>query len=269
MKNLLIIFTFIFASFSANAQTSQSVEIKNFIKSYVNQVQKIDNGEHQNKLLAFYSPSYKGSTTFINLSGNTRIKNRTYKDLSNAFGRLKVSDDKTLKLQVESINVDFEKPNYAVVSYTVDYDVKNQGKLVQDGKIITSNVIRKTKDGEWKFVTGSSVETINEKFSGNCKAELFGNQQKNSDIIAKVGFPEGSKYTTDLINFEIKNQKDHVMIMANEKYFIWDDGKVATYDINKDKFQNDLGKAKTKDEAVKIILSKDLYKDQCINFSYR
>ncbi|MCS6834176.1 MAG: hypothetical protein NZ521_11425, partial [Flammeovirgaceae bacterium] len=161
--------------------------------------------------------------------------------------------------------------NVASATYLVEYTFKKDGSLWNKGTETVSMAFTKEQN-EWKIVFFNFIGIEDERNRGACLCELF--VANTGNYVAKTVVPAGKSYSTTLNNFEFKNEDETRLIKIEGKVYEWSkEGDIRLRGgINSRSNTNSevlVSGAKTSEDAVKGIISKVMFKDNCTEFAYR
>ncbi|NLR90031.1 hypothetical protein [Flammeovirga agarivorans] len=152
--------------------------------------------------------------------------------------------------------------NVAVASFSLDYtimaDTKN--KVVSKGyESMVATLVR--RNDKWGVLELNITDIEEEQYQGNCSCELYKNPN-TGQVIAKVGAPKGDRFENDLNNVYKRKKGGVTYFMVKGIVFEWKDlNKIWTVDSTMKRIEQ-LGPAKTDDDAIMLIL-RYVYKDEC------
>jgi ketosteroid isomerase-like protein len=270
-KLLVIILLSLFSFSNAFAQEDEKQKIKDLVKSFAKAYEGITDANDSETVLKYVSLNLRSTNVAANLMGKVNIDLANYENFRDYLDKIRGADGLKIDYKVKDIvNVEV-RGNVASATYLVEYTFKKDGSVWNKGDETVSMVFVK-EENQWKIVFFNFIGIEDERNRGACLCELF--IASTGNYVAKTTVPAGKSYSTTLNNFEFKNDADGRIIKIEGKVYEWTKdnnirlkGGVTTRD-NKTP-ENLVTDAKTAEDAVKGILSKIIYKDNCTEFAYR
>jgi hypothetical protein len=239
-------------------------QFEKFIKSYAD----IQKSKDKQSVLQFLAKDIKATFILFDIANNTSIKYTNLKSFETHLDDLITSNEMELKYNVTEILREYVQGKFGVISYVVHFEIYKYGNLWSRGnETVTLTYIK--FQGEWKIVQYTFVSIEDEKLRGSCVCEVF-RGKGGEQFVSKTAIPTGRSYVTNMTDFKFQEEKDGSTIIRTGKYFYrWSkQGEVwlKNYDTNGTELnETRLGDAADKKGVLKVILSKHLYLENCVD----
>lgn len=274
MKTYRLLLVIVLSFFSLNtvsAQEDEKQKIKELIKSFAKAYEGITDANDSDVVLKYVSLSLRSTNVSANLFGRLSIEQGTYETFRDYLEKIRGADGLKIDYKIKDIvNIDV-RGNVASATYLVEYTFKKDGSLWNKGNETVSMAFTK-ENNEWKIIFFNFIGIEDERNRGACLCELF--VANTGNYVAKTVVPAGKSYSTTLNNFEFKNEGEMRLIKIEGKVYEWSkEGDIRLRGGVNSRSSADLevlvSGAKTSEDAVKGIISKVMFKDNCTEFSYR
>lgn len=274
MKTHYLLLGILLSLFSLNtisAQEDEKQKIKELIKSFAKAYEGITDANDSDVVLKYVSLNLRSTNVSANLFGKLSIEQGTYETFRDYLDKIRGADGLKIDYKIKDIvNVEV-RGNVASATYLVEYTFKKDGSLWNKGTETVSMAFTKEQN-EWKIVFFNFIGIEDERNRGACLCELF--VANTGNYVAKTVVPAGKSYSTTLNNFEFKNEGETRLIKIEGKVYEWSkEGDIRLRGGINSRSNTDsevlVSGAKTSEDAVKGIISKVMFKDNCTEFAYR
>lgn len=274
MKTLSYTLTVIFALFcnSVSAQNKENPEtFKKIIQDCYQALSNIGQTKNRAALLQYISPSYVRNVTFVMMSGEVRQTEQNY-DTFVAHLQEVIDDYEDEKLKtiytIENI-VDISVRNeVAMLTCAVTHETFKGDVSQVKGKSMVSFVFRKFAD-KWKIIRSNTTRMEDAILQSVCTCQFFSNNNSANMYIANVKYPDIDEYKTALHQFRVNPSLQGTNLKNIEysgKLYIWNQ---ATSEVTADTDGKNLGKVKTIEDAIVLILQNDVYAKNCTRINIK
>lgn len=200
------------------------------------------------------------NVTQIYVDGSRKHKVlRTSEYKATYVSQFQESLERTSKLKIHEIRV---QGNVGVAIFSLNYNLlsKTNDKVVSRGyESMVATFVK--NNNSWKVLELNITDIEEEQFQGKCSCELYKNPN-TGQVIAKVAAPKGDRFENDLNNIYKRKKGGITYFMVQGVVFEWADMTTIWTVDSAMKRIDSLGKAKSDDDAVMLIL-KHIYKNEC------
>lgn len=274
MKNLTYLLTLICILFNSIVYAQNKENPETFKKIIQDAYQALSNmGQTKNRaaLLQYISPSYVRNVAFVMMSGEVRQTEQNYDDFV-AYLQEIIDDYEDEKLKtvytIENI-VDISVRNeVAMLTCTVTHETFKADASQVKGRSIVSFVFRKFVD-KWKIIRSNTTRMEDAILQSVCTCQFFSNTNSNNIYIANIRYPDIDEYKTVLHQFRVNPALQGANLKNIEysgKLYVWNQ---TTSEIVEDNTNRNIGKAKTIEDAIILILQTDVYSKNCTRINLR
>jgi flagellar biosynthesis chaperone FliJ len=254
------------------AQNKENPEtFKKIIQDCYQALSNMGQSKNRAALLQYISPSYVRNVTFVMMSGEVRQTEQNY-DTFVAHLQEVIDDYEDEKLKttytIENI-VDVSVRNeVAMLTCAVTHETFKGDVSQVKGKSMVSFVFRKFVD-KWKIIRSNTTRMEDAILQSVCTCQFFSNNNSANMYIANVKYPDIDEYKTALHQFRINPSLQGANLKNIEysgKLYIWNQ---ATSDLTADTDNQNLGKAKSIEDAIVLILQTHVYAKNCTRINLK
>jgi len=268
----LLTFGFILSSTSIYSQSKENPEtFKKIIQDCYQALSNIGQTKNRSALLQYISPSYVRNVTFVMMSGEVRQTEQNY-DTFVAHLQEVIDDYEDEKLKttytIDNI-VDVSVRNeVAMLTCAVTHETFKGDVSQVKGKSMVSFVFRKFTD-KWKIIRSNTTRMEDAILQSVCTCQFFSNNNSANMYIANVKYPDVDEYKTALHQFRVNPSLQGTNLKNIEysaKLYVWNQ---TTSDLTSDSDGKNLGKVKTIEDAIVLILQTDVYTKNCTRINLK
>jgi hypothetical protein len=268
---LLIWSFFIFSPGLLTAQSGDAgIEnsIKQHIQSFADAYATLPESRNKAFVLSHFSKDMQSNIFYFGISGRARVTNSNYAGFSEYLDKMLRASGVMIKYDIKNFLYVRSIDDMATAMINVAYELKEDDGIWVKGEETASYALRKQADG-WKIVHMTIMGMEDEKLKGNCLCELFVEEGNATGVVAKTTVPSGRSYTSNFNDFDFRNADGSWMIKSGNNTYRWDrSGDVFKIDES-GADPKPIGSSSSKKEIVLILLSKDLYGDNCANIKVK
>lgn len=243
----------------AQAQSQQdSVAIVETIQSLNKKVSELHEKGSINDVLQHVDKDFGFTTVFYMFNGQFRSQHGNLKEYVQFLKVLQ--DELKAKFELTDVYKIEQKGDLAVVLYDFNYSMTHHDKVVLGGYGARISTLKKT-NGEWKLAFTKTVNMESEVNEGVCFCEFF---ESEGNYVAKLKYPNGSKYRLELFDIHTKTFEDnsYLVNIQDEVFFVNKEGDIWLEENGK--LKDNLGNSpESKQSALAMILNRKGYNEHC------
>lgn len=232
-------------------------QIMNFTQAFSEFVKKKD----KNIVLKYMTPDASATITYVDLNNGVKSKYVNYEAFQKRLDEfINTGEIKSYSnISIHRIKVN---GNIAVANLSTNVSLSQEGQVMINGSQIVTFILKKINN-IWKIYSYSLTETTDERHKGDCVCTIF--KQGTANFASKLRVPAGSNYSDYIEVFSFQKEGSNTVILVGDKSYKWVEG-TNVYEQNEvGENSSALGKARTPEEAVILILQKSMYKENCID----
>lgn len=232
-------------------------QLMNFTQAFSEFVKKKD----KNIVLKYMTDDASATITYVDLNSGVKSKFVNYEAFKRRLDEfINTGEVKSYSnISIHRIKIN---GNIAVANLSTNVSLSQEGQVLINGSQIVTFILKKINN-IWKIYSYSLTETTDEKHKGDCFCTLF--KKGTSAYASKLRVPAGSNYSDFLDVFSFQKEGNNTVIIAGDKTYKWVEG-TNIYEQNEiGDTTTLLGKARTAEEAVIVILQKSIYKENCLD----
>ncbi len=182
---------------------------------------------------------------------------------------IKGTRDSKLRADRKIISVTFNQTlsHLANISAVIDLSYYQDTTLVAEVKAYSSHSMV-NENGVWKIKNIVTDRVAERQIFGVCPCRITKTSVDKSDMFStKVMYPSGNSFETEELGFTFRGKGSITIVTVGSNYYTWKENIVYAVKKDGDKTTQEIvGKANSNIEVITLILSKNLYKSQCLRF---
>lgn len=182
---------------------------------------------------------------------------------------IKGTRDSKLRADRKIISVTFNQTvsHLANISAVIALNYYQDTTLVAEVKAYTSHSMV-NENGVWKIKNMSTDRVAEQQIFGVCPCRITRTNADKSDMFsAKVMYPSGNSFESEELAISFRGKGATSIVTVGSNYYIWKENIVYAVKKDGDKTSQEIvGKANNNIEVITLILSKNIFKSQCLRF---
>ena len=239
--------------------------VRKFIQEFQNHAVKLrmHGNSEANEILKYISSNYTMSATRINIKNMVTHERLNFKEITAVVNQMRATN-LTLKRKINNLDEVYVRDNLAFATYSSDYHWYEEDRLISHGRQFVNMILKKYPEKGWLVEVFNFVDADDQSFKGKCITGIYESKGRKN-ILSQTLIPDGTDMDELEDNFIIHSELEPKLIQQAYKDYYWAKNG-GIYKKNRDGTQGDqLGNAKTQDEAIMFLLKTEIYPDRCFS----
>jgi len=265
-KTLTLLMVVLLSSQISIAQKPEA-GVERFVKDFARAYENITKSRDIETVLKYVSKDLNSTILKSSVMDNFGLIQSDYSDFQYHLRQLVETDGMSIKYKIKSIYRSQVRGGTGVVVCEINVEVMSRGEIWSKGTEMTTFALKKQK-GDWKIMQFFVVGLEEEQLKGICLLELFESSQ--GDFVIKTVIPQGESYDSKLNTVEFSKGDKQIYIKANNAItYTWDGEGMVNKLNDENSSVKGIGKATDRNNAAMIIITKDLYAENCTEFKLK
>lgn len=266
IKPGILVLTLLMASNFSWAQKPEA-EIERFVRDFAHAYENLPKNRDEESVLKYVSKELNSTILKSNVMDNFGLIQSDYNDFKYHLKQLVETDGMSVTYKIKNIYKSKVQGQTGVVVCEIEAEVASRGVIWNKSTEMTTFALKKYNNG-WKILHFFVVGLEDQQLKGICMLELF--ESSTGDFVVKTIVPKGNSYDSRLNTFDFNQRKNQSFIKVNnENSYTWgEDGTINKLNDENSSVKK-IGTANDKNAAAMLIITKDLYKDNCTEFKVK
>lgn len=275
LHRFLLISCFLFtASVSGYGQNKEADELDSLrqtFDAFIFAYQNLVDTHKTEDVLQFFSPELRTTVVTSDIRGRVRVIHNDYNEFREFLNRLAFSPGLKLDYQVAEVLKTQVSGRFGYVTYIVNYELNQEESVWNRGNETVTITFQKTIKG-WKIIHFTTVIFEDEKLRGRCYCKIYAPKEadESNEYLAAVIVPSGQSYIKKTYTFLFRNGENDRVIDAGDRQFRWKYSSGEVWLLSRSGIKQDnLGTAKYRRDAIRLILKEHFHEDNCSSMSIK
>ncbi len=266
-KTLILLLVVLLFSSQLSIAQKPEVEIERFVKDFTKAYENITKSRDVETVLKYVSKDLNSAILKSSVMDNFGLIQSDFSDFQYHLRQLVETDGMSITYKIKNIYRSQVRGGTGVVVCELNVEVVSRGEIWSKGSEMTTFVLKKHQ-GEWKIMQFFVVGLEEEQLKGICMIEFF--ESSLGDYVIKTIVPQGESYDIKLNTLEFSNGDKQIYIKANNEItYTWDGEGMVNRLNDEDSSIKGIGKAEDAKNAAMVIITKDLYAENCTEFKMK
>lgn len=266
-KAFILSFVLLFSSQISVAQKSNA-EIERFVRDFAKAYENIAKSRDVEAVLKYISKDLNSTILKSSVMDNFGLIKSDFSDFKFHLRQLVETDGMAITYKIKNIYRSQLRGTTGVVVCEINVEVSSREETWIKGSELTTLALKK-EQGQWKIVHFFVVGLEEQQLKGICMLELY--ESSMGDYVIKTIVPQGDSYDTKLNTLDFSKGNKEIYIKANNAItYTWDEEEGMVNRLNdEDSSIKGIGKAEDAKNAALVIITKDLYAENCTEFKMK